>query len=85
MGRVQRVILVLLLVVTVATVLVTPDPTDDVQGLLHRPHVQFSLTILSLFRLSLGFLSSGILSCLQAPSHTAQTDELMNLLCVRLC
>ena len=37
-GRVITIGLTILLIVSVAVILITPDPTDDVDGLLHRHH-----------------------------------------------
>jgi len=85
MGRFLSVFLVLLLVVAVTTILITPDPTDDVEGVVRSAHVQFSLVILTFFRNSIDSVSSAILSAQVGSIYPAQPDELMNLLCVWIC
>ncbi len=38
MGFFATLVLVLLVIASVATILITPDPSDDVDGLLHHGH-----------------------------------------------
>lgn len=80
-GRSARVILIIVMVSAVATVLVTPDPSDDIQGLLHQPHVQISLGILCTQTISLNANEPFRPSF----SSSSRSSELEDLLCVRIC
>jgi hypothetical protein len=89
MGSVWRVIttgLAIVLIVAVAAILITPDPSDDVDGLLHR-HGSVQLGSVSLVSaigahaLSPGFRRS---EPRPAPNHLTSPDVL-TLICALLC
>jgi len=82
-GRVTRVGIVVLAMLALATVLVTPDPTDDVSGLLNRAQIHFSLPCN-------GALVPALMDELRqlaSKQITIQHDspDLIDSICVRLC
>jgi hypothetical protein len=85
MERLSVVFVVLLVVLALATILVIADPSDDVQALLRPVRARFSLAVLTCFLNSVECFSSDILSPQVASSRPVQTDELVNLICVRMC
>ncbi len=85
MMRGVRIVVCLLLIVSVATILITPDQTDDVPGVLH--HIvklqKFMAVWASLFS-SVALLSARATTSI-VPARTPDPPELLTLLCVRLC
>jgi len=82
-GTFLKTAVALLVIVSVATVLVTPDNRDDVDGLL-RQHVllaqpAFHALLHIVSRLSLG------ICCHDLALHRLECLNLLDLVCVRLC
>jgi hypothetical protein len=83
-GTFVKVAIALLIVVSVATILATPDPTDDVLGVVHQHHVTtFHLVFLTLIY----GLSLAVTSALgnDASSEELRSPDLLDLVCARLC
>jgi hypothetical protein len=83
-GTFVKVAVALLIVVSVATILVTPDPTDDVIGVVHQhqgPAVY--LVFLNLIHGITLSVTSLLLS--DAAPEELHSPDLLDLVCVRLC
>jgi hypothetical protein len=82
-GRVTRAGIVVLALIAITTVLVTPDPTDDVSGLLNSAQVHFS------FPWQAGYFVSLLIDLHQvAPAQNAvdrDFSSLIDTICARLC
>lgn len=84
MGQVLRVTIIILLVVGVVTVLWTPDPTDDVRGLVRQQRLVFSLGSPSALPHSDVSRASPLYPDSRSP-HPVHDFQLADLICVRLC
>jgi hypothetical protein len=78
-----KLVLVLLVIISVATILITPDPSDDVDGLLHHGH---SLAFFPFF----GRVDQLVRLFLPEVSHEAfkpppRSADLLELVCTHLC
>jgi hypothetical protein len=87
MMRGARIVLAVVVIFSVAYVLMTPDPTDDVDGVLpnHQAKAQ-RLVSLSLPQLQVLFIVAFLLS--MPSTRSAQrltTSELLDLVCVCRC
>jgi hypothetical protein len=83
-GTFVKVAIALLIVVSVVTILVTPDPTDDVLGVVHQHQVAtFHLVFLNLVY----GVALAVTSALgnDATSEELHSADLIDLVCVRLC
>ena len=79
-----RFVVALLIVVAVATVLISPDPTDDVTGVLHQ-HVKLQ-KLAAVFAVSVGMaVRSFTLLALSSKSPEGPLHDISSLFCVRLC
>jgi hypothetical protein len=82
--RFSKIVVLLLMVTAVTTILLTPSPSDDVPGVMHRNHspVAISLTV-GLLQLAsitrLNHLPQGISNHQQLPSN------FLELVCQHLC
>jgi len=79
-----RALLALLIVASIATILITPDPSDDVLGILHQHHTFASLPVF------VKLLRHTLLVPFCAPSHNSSADfshpcELLEMVCTHLC
>ena len=83
MGRLVRVGIVVLAVVAIATVLATPDPTDDVSGVLNGAQIHFSLLCIGPLLVTATNLSHYIDSSLNSVHN--DPSLLIDAICVRLC
>lgn len=82
-GNCVKVTVILIIVVAVAAILVTPDPNDDVPGLLHKAQV-YALSLSGV--ISPLLLGLPVRSVAQpAPSYQPDSSGLLDLVCVRLC
>jgi hypothetical protein len=82
-GTFTKVVLGLLIIVAVTTILVTPDPSDDVMVILHQQHVLTAQPVLlSVIQVSLSTLR---LSQSEDVSDVALSADLLDLVCSRLC
>ncbi|HEY1262955.1 MAG TPA: hypothetical protein VGF06_05490 [Terriglobales bacterium] len=72
-----------LVILAVATILVTPDPADDVLGVLHKHHLMHVAPVfagvLQPVLLLASFLPAGL------ASRRSESADLFDLICVRLC
>lgn len=75
-----RTFVALLLIVTVATILITPDPTDDVNGLVHPQKIIGALSLISTPGLSLTLLLAARLQV--TSSQHATSADLLRLICI---
>ena len=82
-GTYTKLVLGLLVILSITTILISPDPTDDVLGVMHQQHVLTAQPVL------LGLIQA-------APSPTAivlasdsaeipPSGDLLDLVCTRLC
>ena len=87
MIRGARAALVLVAIFSFAFVLITPDPTDDVNGVLRPNHAATARTIVSLALPQSAILVSVPLLLPIRPSATQRltTSELLDLVCVCRC
>jgi len=83
MGRLVWLGMVLLAMIAIATVLVTPDPTDDVSGLLNSAHIH--LLPSSNGSLALAVLNHTYRVALPQTSIHQDFSHLIDSICVRLC
>jgi len=87
MMRCARVALVVAVIFSIAYVLITPDPTDDVVGIVKLNHSAKAQRIASL-PLPQSPILAIIRSLLSTPRSATQrfvTSELLNLVCVCRC
>ena len=88
MMRGARIVLVVLVIFSIAYVLITPDPTDDVDGILrpnHQAKVQ-RLVSLSLLQLPVLAIVAFLLSMPSTKSaQRLNVSELLDLVCVCRC
>jgi hypothetical protein len=83
-GTFVKVVIALLIIVSVVTILVTPDPTDDVLGVVHQHHVAtFHLVLLTLIYGLFLAVTSALGN--DATSEELRSPDLLDLVCVRLC
>ena len=87
MIRGARAALVLVAIFSFAFVLITPDPTDDVDGVLRPKHTATAQTIVSLVLPQTAILVSVPLLLPIRPSATQRLtrSELLDLVCVCRC
>jgi len=84
MFSVFKVVVALLVVVAVATVLISPDPTDDVTGILHQ-HIKLQ-KLAAILAQPVSVPSLGLVVVLHAARSTVRLpDDIVSLTCVRLC
>lgn len=84
MMRGIKIVVCLLLIVSVATILITPDQTDDVPGVIH--HIvklqKFMAVWAGLFNSAAVFAGQSFTPVV--PARTPDPPEILTLLCVRL-
>ena len=73
----------LLVVLAVATIVITPDPTDDVVGILRAPHALESPSLGASVGVSLVVFSLAALAASYSPIPT--TPNLLRLICTCRC
>jgi hypothetical protein len=84
MLRLAKLGLAIVIVVSLASILITPDPSDDVDGVLQRHHlVKVAVAPISARQRESPAQVSGELSLLVFPRSTP--SNLLDLVCVRLC
>jgi hypothetical protein len=79
-----RVVFALLIIVSVATILITPDPSDDVLGVLHQHHSFTPLAVVIGFEHEIAVVRSS------APNHDVlaappRLEDLLEMVCTHLC
>ena len=77
------VFVALLLAIAVATILITPDPTDDIHGILCSHHALKSPALSASVGVSLVLLSLASLAAASPPIPT--TSNLLRLICMCRC
>jgi len=83
-GTFVKLAIGLLVILSVVTILVTPDPTDDVMGVLHQHQAVIApLVFLSLIHSVALSVTSALGN--DAASEELHSSELLDLVCVRLC
>jgi hypothetical protein len=82
-GNFVKVTVIVIAVVAVAAILVTPDPKDDVLGVLHK--AQLSALHLAGAALPLLLFSPIRTMAQPAPTYHPDSSGLLDLVCVRLC
>jgi len=79
-----RIILAVVIVVSVASILITPDPSDDVSGVLQQKHL-VKATVVPLSALRSRVLPHFTVSFAPVVSRPLVQSTLLHLVCVRLC
>jgi hypothetical protein len=83
-GRYLKLAILLLVVAAVATILLTPSPSDDVPGVMHRNHGTVGLAVaLGLVQLIAASRSSQV--PLHPPIHPVLSSNFLELVCQHLC
>ena len=87
MMRVLTIGVAVVMIVSCATVLITPDPLDDINGILH-PH--YSVKGHKLLAAALGELRPFVLATFHSfntlsPALHSNSPRFLALVCVRLC
>jgi hypothetical protein len=83
-GTFVKAVVGLLIIVSVATILVTPDPTDDVMGVVHQHQILTAqLVFLNLVPGVLMAMSS--IGGNDVVAEELHSPDLLDLVCVRLC
>ena len=82
-NEISRGFLALLIVIAVATIVITPDPTDDVDGILRSPHPLRSPSLRASVGVSLVLFSLAALAASSPPIPT--TSNLLRLICTFRC
>jgi len=87
MMRVARIVLVVVAVLSIAYVLISPDPTDDVDGVLRPHHSAKAQRIVSLPLAQSPILVVAPFRLPMRPSGAQRliTSELLDLVCVCRC
>ena len=84
MGTFLKFAVVLLVMLSVATILLTPDPTDDVMGVVHQHQVAaVHLVFLNLIHDVVLSVTPSLIS--DAAPEELHSPDLLDLVCVRLC
>jgi len=82
-NEISRMFLALLIVIAVATILITPDTTDDVNGLLRSHQTLKSLSLGASVGISLVLISLAASTASSPPVPT--TSDLLRLICTYRC
>jgi hypothetical protein len=87
MIRGARVALVVVAIFSIAFVLITPDPTDDVDGVLRPNHTAKAQTIVSLAlpQSAILVIVPFLLPIRPSANQRLTTSELLDLVCVCRC
>ena len=83
-GRYFKVVVLLLTVTAVATILITPTPSDDVPGIRHRNHSPVALAVASGLVQAAALISSPQRSQ-HSPTHQPLSPNFLELVCQHLC
>ena len=83
MKRALQIATVILAISAIACVLITPDLTDDVYGVVHNCHLDLAIS-LSAFCIDLATTTKSMLAIL-ALSVPHGCDDISAVTCVRLC
>jgi hypothetical protein len=79
-----KVVVALLIVVAIATVLISPDPADDVTGVLHQ-HLKLQ-KLAAIFAIAMRVpVSRFTLLALNSERTEGPLHDISSLFCVRLC
>ncbi len=79
-----RIILAVVIVVSVASILITPDPSDDVRGVLQQKHM-VKATVVPFSVLQSRFLPHFSVRFAPVVWQRLVQSSLLHLVCVRLC
>jgi hypothetical protein len=87
MIRGARVALIVVAIFSIALVLITPDPTDDVDGVLRPNHTAKAQTIVSLAlpQSAILVIVPFLLPIRPSATQRLTTSELLDLVCVCRC
>jgi hypothetical protein len=83
--RGARVALVVVAIFSIAYVLITPDPTDDVNGVLRPNHSAQRMVSLPLPQSPILVVVAFLLSMRPSATQRLTTSELLDLVCVCRC
>jgi hypothetical protein len=82
-GTAAKVVLGLMIILSVTTILLTPDPNDDVMGILHQQHVMaVQPVLLSMVQV---FITSSLVRISEEFVEVPLSVDLLDLVCTRLC
>lgn len=83
-GRVFKIVVLLLVVTAVTTILLTPSPSDDVPGVMHRSHSHVAAAVVTGLLQIASLTRSSHLA--QDPStHPLQVSNFLELHCQHIC
>jgi hypothetical protein len=82
--RFSKIIVLLLMVTAVTTILLTPSPSDDVPGVMHRNHSPIAIS------LTIGLLQLASITSLnhlpqEFSNHQLLPSNFLELVCQHLC
>jgi len=83
-GRYFKIAVLLLVVAAVATILLTPSPSDDVPGLMHRNHSTVVMAV-AIGLVQVTALSRSSQVPLHSPRHPMLSSNFLELVCQHLC
>ena len=82
-GAAAKVVLGLMIILSVTTILLTPDPNDDVMGILHQQHVMAVQPVL--LPAVQVFIASSLARISEELVEVPLSVDLLDLVCTRLC
>jgi hypothetical protein len=82
--RLSKIVVLLLMVTAVTTILLTPSPSDDVPGVMHRNHSSIILA-LTIGLLQLASITKSNHLPQEISNHQLLPSNFLELLCQHLC
>ena len=83
-GRYCKIVILVLVVTAVTTILLTPTPTDDVLGVMHRNHSPVVVAV-AIDLVQLAALISPSHRSQNSPSHRLLSPNFLEFVCQHLC
>ena len=82
--RLFKIVVLLLVVAAVTTILLTPSPSDDVPGVMHRNHSPVALAV-AIGLVQLASLVRSHLAAQEVTSHLQAPSNFLEFVCQHLC
>lgn len=83
-GRYFKIVVLLLVVTAVTTILLTPTPSDDVPGIMHRNHSPVAMAV-AVGLVQVAALISSRHRAQESPTHQLLSANFLELFCQHLC